>query len=101
VWPREFRDAVAELESLPPERRVARLAGLLLARLEPRREPPAQVREAVRLIRARRGRLGVGWLASQVNLSVSELERGFTRHVGLGPKLLAARPASPRSPPRR
>jgi AraC-like DNA-binding protein len=89
VWPHDFRDAVAALEPLPPERRLPRLADLLLARLEPRREPPAQVREAVRLIRARRGRLRVRWLARQVNLSVSQLERGFTRHVGLGPKRLA------------
>jgi len=28
-------------------------------------------------------------LAGQVNLSVSQLERSFTRHVGIGPKLLA------------
>jgi AraC-like DNA-binding protein len=28
-------------------------------------------------------------LADQVNLSVSQLERSFTRHVGVGPKLLA------------
>ena len=28
-------------------------------------------------------------LASQVDLSISQLERGFTRHVGVGPKLLA------------
>ena len=28
-------------------------------------------------------------LASQVNLSISQLERMFTRHVGVGPKLLA------------
>ena len=31
----------------------------------------------------------VRWLASQLNLSISQLERGFTRHVGVGPKLLA------------
>ena len=28
-------------------------------------------------------------VARQVNLSVSQLERSFTRHVGVGPKLLA------------
>jgi AraC-like DNA-binding protein len=89
VWPHDFREAVAELEPLPPERRIPRLADLLLARLEPRREPPVQVRETVRLIRARRGCVRVRWLARQVHLSVSQLERSFTRHVGLGPKLLA------------
>jgi AraC-like DNA-binding protein len=89
VWPHDFREAVAELEPLPPERRIPRLAELLLARLEPRREPPGQVREAVRLVRAHRGCVTVRWLARQVNLSVSQLERGFTKHVGLGPKLLA------------
>jgi len=82
VWPHDFRDAVAELEPLPAERRVPRLAGLLLARLEPRREPPAQVREAVRLIRAHRGCLRVRWLAHQVNLSVSQLEAQRAAHPG-------------------
>lgn len=65
------------------------LADLLLARLEPRREPGPQVREAIRLVQANRGRVTVGWLAGQVNLSISQLERGFARHVGVGPKLLA------------
>src|SRR5207248_5682527 len=60
-----------------------------LARLEPSAEPSSQVREALRLIRASRGGLTVGWLADQVNLSISQLERSFTRYVGVGPKLLA------------
>jgi AraC-like DNA-binding protein len=89
VWPRDFREAVAELEPLPPERRNSGLADLLLARLEPRREPDLRVREAVRLIQASRGRVTVRWLAGRLDLSVSQLERSFTRHVGLGPKLLA------------
>jgi len=89
VWPRDFREAVAELEPLPPGQRICGLAGLLLARLKPGREPSPQVREAVRLIRARRGRVTVRWLAGQVSLSISQLERSFTRHVGVGPKLLA------------
>jgi AraC-like DNA-binding protein len=89
VWPRDFRQAVAELEPLPAEQRIRRLADLLLARLEPRREPGPRVREAVRLIQASRGRVTVRGLADQVNLSVSQLERSFTRQVGLGPKLLA------------
>ena len=49
----------------------------------------ARVREAVRLIRASRGRVAVRWLAGQVNLNISQLERSFTRQVGVGPKLLA------------
>jgi AraC-like DNA-binding protein len=89
VWPRAFREAVAELQPLPPAQRISGLADLLLARLEPGREPRAQVREAVRLIRASRGRVTVRWLAGQVNLSISQLERSFTRQVGVGPKLLA------------
>jgi methylphosphotriester-DNA--protein-cysteine methyltransferase len=89
VWPHAFREAVAELEALPPGQRVGGLARLLLARLEPRREPGPQVREAVRLIRASRGRVTVRSLAGQLNLSISQLERSFTRHVGVGPKLLA------------
>jgi len=89
VWPDDFREGVAELEPLPAQQRISGLAGLLLARLEPRREPGPQVREAVRLIRASRGRVTVRGLADQVNLSVSQLERSFTRHVGVGPKLLA------------
>jgi AraC-like DNA-binding protein len=89
VWPRDFRQAVADLEPLPAAQRIRGLAGLLLARLEPRREPGPQVREAVRVIQASRGRVGVRTLADQVNLSVSQLERSFTRHVGIGPKLLA------------
>jgi AraC-like DNA-binding protein len=31
----------------------------------------------------------VRWLAGQVNLNISQLERSFTRQVGMGPKLLA------------
>jgi AraC-like DNA-binding protein len=89
VWPAGFREAVAELEPLPTGQRIRGLAELLLARLEPRREPGPQVREAIRLIRASRGRITVRWLAGQLNLSISQLERSFTRHVGVGPKLLA------------
>ena len=89
VWPQDFRQAVADLEPLPPGQRISGLADLLLARLEPGREARPQVREAVRLIRASRGRVTVRWLASQLNLSISQLERSFTRHVGVGPKLLA------------
>jgi len=89
AWPGDFRQAVAELEPLPTRQRIRGLAGLLLARLEPRRDPGPQVREAVRLIWASRGQVTVRGLAGQVNLSVSQLERSFTRHVGVGPKLLA------------
>jgi methylphosphotriester-DNA--protein-cysteine methyltransferase len=89
VWPDEFREAVAALQPLPAEQRICGLADLLLTRLEPRREPPPQILEAVRLIRACRGRVSVRWLAGQVNLSISQLERSFTRHVGVGPKLLS------------
>jgi AraC-like DNA-binding protein len=89
VWPRDFRQAVADLEPLPVQERISRLERLLLARLHPRREPGPQVREAVRLIRATGGRVRVRWLADHVNLSVSQLERSFKRYVGFGPKLLA------------
>jgi methylphosphotriester-DNA--protein-cysteine methyltransferase len=89
VWPGDFREAVADLEPLPVGQRVSRLSDLLLARLEPARAPGAQVREAVRLIYATRGRVRVLWLAEQLNLSVSQLERDFKRHLGVGPKLLA------------
>lgn len=89
VWPADFREAVAALQPLPAGQRISGLADLLLARLEQRREAPGQIHEAVRLIRARRGRVRVDWLARQVNLSISQLERSFTRHVGVGPKLLA------------
>jgi hypothetical protein len=81
VWPRDFREAVAELEPLPVEDRISRLSDLLLARLSPEREPGPQVREAVRLIYARHGRIRVRALAEEVNLSVSQLERRFKRHV--------------------
>jgi AraC-like DNA-binding protein len=89
MWPRSFRDSVAELEPLPTPERISRLADLLLARLDPRRDPGPRIREALRLIRARRGRIRVRELADQVNLSVSQLERTFKRHVGIGPKLMA------------
>ncbi len=89
VWPHDFREAVAELEPLPVEKRVSRLGALLLVRLNPRWEAEVQVREAVRLINARRGRVQVRWLADQLNLSVSQLERNFKQHVGVGPKLFA------------
>jgi len=36
VWPHDFREAVAELEPLPLERRIGGLWDLLLARLGPR-----------------------------------------------------------------
>jgi AraC-like DNA-binding protein len=89
VWPRDFREAVADLEPLAIDERISRISDLLLARLEPRREPGPQLREAVRLIYAMSGRVRVRWLADQVNLSVSQLERTFNRHVGVRPKLLA------------
>src|SRR5215471_15454184 len=47
LWPSDFRDAVAELEPLPVQQRVARLERLLLAHLQPRLAPSPQVREAV------------------------------------------------------
>src|SRR5437870_9988776 len=43
------------------------LEALLLDRLDPRREAGVQVREAVRLINAKCGRVQVRWLADQVN----------------------------------
>lgn len=89
AWPREFREAVAELEPLPVQERLSRLERLLLDRLEPRLDPGPQVREAVRLIQANSGRVRVHDLADRVNLSVSQLERSFKRHVGFGPKLVA------------
>jgi AraC-like DNA-binding protein len=89
VWPRDFREAAAELEPLPVRERISRLSDLLLDRLEPARAPGAQVREALRLIYATRGRVRVMWLAEHVNVSVSQLERAFKRQVGVGPKLLA------------
>src|SRR5262245_42422825 len=82
AWPRDFLEAVAELEPLSVEERISRLSALLLAQLEPGRDPGRQVREAVRLIYATRGRARVRWLAERVNLSVSQLERQFNRHVG-------------------
>lgn len=87
VWPREFQEAVAELTPLPTRQRIRALEKLLLARLEPSRQAPPQVREAIRLIQARHGQLTIGWLADQVNLSISQLERGFARYLGVGPKL--------------
>jgi AraC-like DNA-binding protein len=89
VWPRDFCEAVAELEPLPVQQRISHLSEMLLARLQPGREPGPHVRTAVRLIYATCGRVRVRWLADQVNLSVSQLEREFKRHVGVGPKLLA------------
>jgi len=89
VWPRDFQEAVAELEPLPIDQRISGLGDLLLGRLEPRREPSPRVREAVRLIRTSRGGVTVRWLADRLDVSVSQLERSFTRQVGLGPKLLA------------
>jgi AraC-like DNA-binding protein len=89
AWPREFREAVAELEPLPIQERVSRLKRLLLTQLEDRLDPGPQVREALRLIQANGGRIRVPWLAEQVNLSVSQLERSFKRHVGVSPKLVA------------
>ena len=89
VWPRDFREGIDALAQLSTEQRLSCLTDLLLARLEPRREPGPQIRQAVRLIRDNRGRVRVRWLADQVNLSVSQLERSFTQYVGVGPKLLA------------
>ena len=89
VWSTDFRDALADLGSLPVTERISRLESLLLARLQPRLEAGPQVQEAVRLIEATGGRATVPWLADEVNLSVSQLERNFKRHVGVGPKMLA------------
>ena len=89
IWPHHFREAVAELANLQLAERISRLGALLLASLEPYGDPDPQVCEAVRLIQASGGRARVPWLAGQVNLSVSQLERRFRQRVGLGPKLLA------------
>jgi AraC-like DNA-binding protein len=89
IWPSDFLDAVTDLEPLPIRERLARLEGLILARLEPRLDPGPQVLEAVHLIRETSGRVRMRWLADQVNLSLSQLERSFKRHVGVGPKFLA------------
>jgi AraC-like DNA-binding protein len=89
IWPHHFREAVAELAPLPLSQRISRLSSLLLASLEPCGDPDPQVREAVRLIQLSGGRARVRWLAEQVNLSVSQLERRFRHRVGLGPKRLA------------
>jgi hypothetical protein len=43
VWPHDFREAVAALQPLPTGQRICGLADLLLARLEPCREPPRRV----------------------------------------------------------
>jgi AraC-like DNA-binding protein len=89
AWPADFRQAVADLEPLPVHERLARLEQLLLARLEPRLEPSPQIREAIRLIQATSGRVRVRSVADHANLSVSQLERSFNRHLGVGPKLFA------------
>jgi len=89
VWPRQFRQALADLAPLSAEQRVARLSQLLLSRLEPRRALHPQVHEAVRRIRQMRGRVRVATLAHEVNLSLSQLERAFKDQIGLTPKLLA------------
>src|SRR5262245_5413362 len=89
VWSRQFQQAIADLAPLPAEQRVDRIAHLLLSRLEPRRELPPHIREAVLLIRQMRGQLRVGWLADAVNLSISQLEREFRDRIGVTPKLLA------------
>jgi AraC-like DNA-binding protein len=89
AWPGDFLAAVAELAPLPVKLRLRALGALLLDRLEPGREATPQVREAIRLIHARSGQVTVRWLADEVNLSISQLERGFARHVGAGPKLVA------------
>ena len=89
VWPSDLLEAVDELGPLPVKERLSRLERLLLSRLDARLEPGPEVREAVRLIKAHRGRIRIRWLSDQVNLSVSQLERSFKRHVGIGPKLLA------------
>jgi hypothetical protein len=73
---------------------------LLLARLEPRREASPQAREAIRLIQASHGRVTVRWLADQLSLSISQLERSFTRHIDSGRSCWPVRPTFVPRPPR-
>jgi hypothetical protein len=72
AWPRDFRETVAELESLPVHERLSRIERLLLARLEPRLEPGPQVREALRLIHTNRGRVGVALFELRWSEALSE-----------------------------
>jgi AraC-like DNA-binding protein len=51
--------------------------------------PPNSVVVAAARIAARRGRVSIGTLASQLGLSRQHLARSFAQHVGLSPKMLA------------
>lgn len=78
-----------ELEGIPPRKRVPHLERLLLRQLDEGRRVRPAIREAVRRIERSNGQVRVGPLAEAVNLSVSQLERGFASDVGLSPKRLA------------
>jgi AraC-like DNA-binding protein len=92
VWS-DGRD-VAEYVGSPLERSdeasewVARLAGVLTARL-PRVAPvPGAVHAAVERIWARGGRVDVARLAASLGVSRQHLARRFAAHVGVSPKTL-------------
>ena len=63
-----------------------RLGAALARSREPERDP---IDSAVARVRARGGRVSVGALAREANLSTRQLERRFRARVGLGPKTFA------------
>jgi methylphosphotriester-DNA--protein-cysteine methyltransferase len=72
-----------------PEAWVATAARCLERDLGSRTVPDRRIAAATRAIAAAHGRIAIGELAAGVGLSRRQLERGFQREVGVGPKRLA------------
>jgi AraC-like DNA-binding protein len=90
VAPRFARDLGEELAEARGEAWVTVLERRLLRPLAEQAPTTARpIEHAVRRLRASGGRVAIGALAGELGLSSRQLERGFQRHVGLGPKTFA------------
>ncbi len=81
------------LSDVAPERRLARMEGMLSARLhrwlrDPHADEPLASR-AIALMRQARGGVGIRAVASALGVGERRLERAFDRSVGLPPKVFA------------
>ena len=90
VWPQidPLMDGLAGVSDASARTKIlsAEIARRLLAA---RSLPPDSVVAAAARIAARRGRVSIGTLASQLGVSRQHLARTFAQHVGLSPKMLA------------
>jgi AraC-like DNA-binding protein len=83
---RDIETEVAQVYEF--EGKLRALGELLKRRVDARRDPDRRVSGAVSRILSRNGLISVDDLARNADLSARQLERVFSREVGIGPKLL-------------